>query len=202
MPNEQMSAALREAYASAPADILTLHTLEIRHPDFEAPIRVVRNYPDDQTWLAAGDPDVAPILDAMEYEDRKQVGLVARLEDDAPLDGGQMVAFIALAFELQLPDIDTIAVPEARLQIDNVGREMSDALALAANSQNKIEVTYRPYNSNDIQGPQWDPPLTLTLADVDADPLVVRGSIRMLDVGNKAFPGKTYDPEIFPGLVT
>ena len=34
MPNNALSEALREAYASAPSDVVILHTLELRHPSF------------------------------------------------------------------------------------------------------------------------------------------------------------------------
>ena len=34
MPNTLLSEALREAYASAPSDVVILHTLELRHPSF------------------------------------------------------------------------------------------------------------------------------------------------------------------------
>ena len=35
MPDAALSEALREAYASAPSNVVILHTLEIRHPDFK-----------------------------------------------------------------------------------------------------------------------------------------------------------------------
>ena len=35
MPDVTLSEALREAYASAPSDVVILHTLELRHPDFK-----------------------------------------------------------------------------------------------------------------------------------------------------------------------
>ena len=34
MPDPSLSAAIKEAYASAPTDTVILHTLELRHPDF------------------------------------------------------------------------------------------------------------------------------------------------------------------------
>lgn len=200
MPDETLSEAIKEAYASAPADVVTLHTLEIRHPSFTEPIRVVRNYADTKTWLALDNVNVQAVLDTLTPDEQKNVGLVARLEDSAPENPGEMVAFIALAFNLDLPPVDNIPVPEITVSIDNVGREISDALDEAAISQDKIEVTYRPYISTDIEGPQMDPPITLFLADASADPLQVTGRARLLDVGNRAFPSKSYTFKNFPGL--
>ena len=44
MPDPSLSAAIKEAYASAPTDTVILHTLELRHPDFVAPIRDVNDH--------------------------------------------------------------------------------------------------------------------------------------------------------------
>ena len=70
----------------------------------------------------------------------------------------------------------------------------------AAESQDKIEVTYRPYLSTDLEGPQMDPPITLVLTEVEADVFKVTGRARMLDIGNKAFPSITYNSTNYPGL--
>ncbi|TAN65276.1 MAG: DUF1833 domain-containing protein [Magnetospirillum sp.] len=178
MPDPLLSQAIKEAYAAAPADVVILHTLEIWHPTFldgdgnPAPIRVVRDHAD----------------------------LTARLEAGAPRNAGEMVTFSALAFDLDLPPVDTGPVPEITVTLDNVGREITDALDGAATSQEKVEVTYRPYLSTDLEGPHMDPPITLSLTEVEADVLRVTGRARMLDVGNKAFPGITYTAKTYPGL--
>lgn len=178
MPNASLSEALKEAYAAAPSDLVILHTLELRHPSFTdedgnpTPIRVVRDNQD----------------------------LTARLEASAPLNPGEMAPFIAMGFDLELPTIDTSPVPEITITLDNVSREIVKYLDSAAESQDKIEVTYRPYLSNDLEGPQMDPPITLVLSEVTADVFRVTGRARMLDVGNKAFPAETYTATNFPGL--
>jgi hypothetical protein len=52
MPNSALNVAIREAYASAPSDIVILHTLELRHPDFRddegqsIAVRLVRDHQD------------------------------------------------------------------------------------------------------------------------------------------------------------
>jgi hypothetical protein len=178
MPSDALSQALKEAYASAPSDSVILHTLELRHPSFkdedgkQIAVRVVRDHQD----------------------------LVARLEPTAPLNPGERVTFVAMGFDLELPPIDTAPVPEITLTLDNVSREIITHLEAAASSQAKIEITYRPYLSDDLEGPQMDPPFTLVLTEVSATATSVTGRARMLDVGNKAFPGDTYSAKRFPGL--
>lgn len=178
MPDPALSEAIQEAYAHAPTDAIILHTLEIRHPDFRdengnpTAIRVVRDHTD----------------------------LQARLEADAPMDAGEIVNFVAMGFELDLPAVDTTPVPEIVVTLDNVSREIVRYLDVAAESQSVIEITYRPYLSNDLEGPQMDPPITLILSEVEADIQRVTARARMMDIGNKAFPSRTYTAKEFPGL--
>ena len=205
MPDPSLSAAIREAYASAPADVVVLHTLEIWHPAFvedgvARPIRVVRNFEDTATWLSLGGAEVQAVLDGLDAEARRKVGLVARLEMGAPRQGGELVPFVALGFELELPPVDTIPVPEIVVTLDNVGREIAKHLDAAAISQDRIEVTYRPYLSTDIEGPQMDPPMTMTLSEVEVDVFRVTGRARVLDIGNRAFPSEIYTIRKYPGL--
>ena len=178
MPDPALSEAIREAYAAAPSDVVILHTLELRHPAFE----------DDE-----GNPTSIRVV-------RDHVDLTARLEASAPLDAGEMVTFVAMAFDLSLPPVDVAPVPEITVTIDNVSREIVRHLDAAATSQDKIEITYRPYLSTDLEGPQMDPPITLVLTEVEADVFRVTGRARMLDIGNKAFPSITYTAGKFPGL--
>lgn len=205
MPDPALSAAIREAYASAPADVIVLHTLEIWHPAFvedgvAKPIRVVRNFEDTATWLSLGGAEVQAVLDGLDADARRKVGLVARLETGAPRDAGLLVPFVALGFDLELPPVDTIPVPEIVVTLDNVGREIAKHLDDAAVSQERIEVMYRPYLSTDIDGPQLDPPMTMTLSEVEVDVFRVTGRARVLDIGNKAFPSEIYTIRKYPGL--
>lgn len=51
-------------------------------------------------------------------------------------------------------------VPEITVTLDNVSREIVRHLDAAAESQSVIEVTYRPYLSTDLEGPQMGRPST------------------------------------------
>lgn len=173
MPDQALSAALKEAYASAPTDSVLLHTLELRHPNFVAPIRVVNDH----------------------------VNLTATLEPDAPVDPGGTVEFIRFSFRFRLPEVVTSGTPEIEIEIDNVDASITAYMDAAAQSAELIEVTYRPYLSNDLSAPQMIPPLTLVLHDVEVDVFAARGRASFGDFGNYRFPSETYDQERFPGLV-
>lgn len=174
MPNTTLSEAIKEAYASAPSDVVIINTLEIRHPAFTAPIRVVSDY----------------------------VPVTARLETNAPLNGDEMVEFTPFAFELTLPEITDRGVPELSLKIDNVSREIIQNIELAMGLPDKLELTYRAFLSNDLSGgPHNDPPLHLTITSIEADAHAVQARASIADFVNKKFPSKEYDERRFPGLI-
>ena len=179
MANEVLTEAISEAYASAPSDVVILHTLEIRHPNFiddngkPTAIRVVRDHKD----------------------------LTATLEKTAPINAGEKVTFISFAFDISLPPVDDKSSPEAVITIDNVSREIISNIERAVTSQDVIKVTYRPYLSTDLSTPHYDPPLHLTLTDITADVFKVTGKASFGNFANISFPSELYTPSRFAGLV-
>lgn len=172
MPDFSLDDALKEAYASAPADDVILHTLEIRHSTFTQPIRVVRDHQD----------------------------LVAFLEADAPANPGEEVTFVRLAFDFTLPEVSKSTSPEIEIGLDNVTGEIAGYLDSAANSPDLIEITYRPYLASDLSGPQMNPPLTLVIRSVSANVFRATARAGYADLANLKFPSETYDTERFAGL--
>ena len=168
----QLGDAIREAYASAPSDTVILDTLELRHPAFASPIRVVRDHRD----------------------------MTATLEADAPVNGGEAVLFQSYSFDFELPPVNDRSTPEATITIDNVGREIVANIEKAVVTQDVVRVTYRPFLSTDLSGPQYDPPLHLTLTDIVADVFRISGKARFGDLANQSFPSELYTATRFPGL--
>ena len=176
MTDNTLSEALKEAYASAPSDVILLHTLELRHPAFvdetgnQTAIRVVRD----------------------------NVNHTCTLENSAPLNPGEAVEFVAMAFDLELPPVNNTPTPEISVTIDNVSTEMNDRSAIE--TQDMIELTYRPYLSDDLTTPQMDPPITLVITDIHVDCYKITATARMMDIGNKSFPSENYTVKNYPGL--
>lgn len=171
MPNAALSAAIEEAYAVA-GDDPVLHTLEIRHPSFTTPIRVVLDHQD----------------------------LTATLEAGAPVDPGAAVTFAAYAFELKLPAVGTGQVGDLEIVVDNVSTEINAALDQAAQSAALTEITYRPYLLSDLSGPSWNPPLTMSVKSASADVYGVVFRAGFGNGANRVFPGEAYTLTRFPGL--
>lgn len=173
MPDSTLSQAIKEAYASAPAASVILHTLEIWHPNFTVPIRVVRD----------------------------TVTLEATLEAGAPRNAGELVSFVGYAFDITPPDVEHSSIPQCVIEIDNVSRDILAQFDLALGDINPITVIYRAFLSDDLSGPENDPPLTLTIMSISASVFRIRATAGFGDLTNKRFPGVDYTAEVFPGLI-
>lgn len=174
MPDATMSEAIAEAYASAPVGQVVWETIEIWHPAFSAPIRVVRD----------GE------------------ALTARVEATAARDAGALVTFTPYPFDLVPPDLSSTAVPQATLEIDNISREIGRQLDLAILDGRPTEVIWRTYLSgHETEGPEHLPPIRMQLVSTSLTTSSVRATIGFRDLLNAAFPTLEYDADHFPGLI-
>lgn len=178
MPITQ-TAAIEEAYASAPSDVVLLETIEFRHPAFvdenDAPtaLRFVNDHAD----------------------------LTATLEATAPMNGGQAVTFFRCAFEAELPEVNNAGANELKLRVCNATREILRYARQAASTADKLYVTYRAYLSTDLSQPHTKPFTLVGSAIETPDASTVRLTCSLINLSNKKFPGETYTPRRFPGLV-
>lgn len=174
MPDASMSEALAEAYACAPRGVVIYHTLEIWHPSFSAPIRIVRD----------------------------DVDLTAYLESDAAHNPGEEVTFVRYAFDFQKPEVSSTGIPTMAITIDNVSRLIAASIESALGTTDVVTVTYREYLSSDLTGPQNDPPTTLSITDITVDAFRITATCGYPDLMNRKFPTLEYNADDFPGLVT
>jgi hypothetical protein len=173
MPDSALSEAIKEAYAAAPSDEVIHHTLEIWHPNFTAPIYVVRDFED----------------------------LSATIEAGAARNASTEVTFVGFAFDIVPPEVDGQGVPQCVIEIDNVSREILANIEAAMGSTASITVIYRAYLSSDTATPENDPPLELTIMSITADPFKVRAVAGFGSLANLRFPKLDYSAEVFPGLI-
>lgn len=176
----ELDEAVAEAYAAAPADVVVLETLELRHPalvdenDQPSPIRVVCDF-QDRTF---------------------------KLEEHAPLSAGETVVFRGVMIEVDRPDAGP-GGPQARVSIQTVDREVIAALEEIVTIRAALEVTYRAY----IAVPEGDPPPEpgeviegLKARAARADQRRMSAVLTFDTLSNRAFPGLVYTRERFPGL--
>lgn len=173
MTYDPWSAAIKEAYSTAPQGVVILATLELRHSSWTAPVRVVRDTLD---------------LDAL-------------IEAGAPANAGEVVTFSKCAFEVVPPE-SSAQMPEITIKIDNVAKVLSDQLEAAMAVRAPIDITYREYLSTDAEtaGPHYV--LNgLTLRRTTCTPTSVSGTATFGDYINRAYPNKLFKASEFKGLV-
>lgn len=180
MADDALSEALKEAYATAPADEVVLHTLEFRHADFVG----LDGLP-DSIWVVLNTENIdAPV------------------EADAPVRPGETVTFVGIQFDMTRPPIESGATPEIEIAVDNVDRRIVDNLDRANESPSKIVAVYRCFLASDLAaGSQILPPPDFELSDVKVDLLKCRARARTSIDLRVAFPRMTYTARTHPGLV-
>lgn len=167
-----LSAALAEAYASCPSTVAELATVEIYHPTWPTPVRLVRD----------------------------RVDLTATLEPGAPNNPGAAVVFTAFPFDFTLPKRGE-GRQELRLVIENASRLLMDAIeSLDLSVDQPVRAIYRPYLSTDLSAPHMNPPLKLAVRAISITLQQVTLSCGYADFANRKFPRRVYRVEEFPGL--
>jgi hypothetical protein len=172
------SQALAEAYASAPENEIVLDTLELRHSLF----------------VDAGEPFAIRIVN-----DHSE--LTATLEDDTPLNGGEEVLFRPVHFTITRPsESEEGQSPEAEVTISNVSQYIVPYLDRLVGSRELMTATWRPYLASDLTGPHMNPPLTLTVRNIDSDMMTVVLRLGLGELTNRRFPAIEYTALKFPGM--
>lgn len=131
---------------------------------------------------------------------RDYVPLVATLEDDAPMNAGEEVTFQAVRFELDLCSEQEGGIPDIRISVDNVSREISDLLQQTAGTRDKVTVTHRRYLSSDTSGPHTLPVTRLTIQSATVMVDHVEASAGFGEMHNTRWPADLHDVARFPGL--
>jgi len=169
--------ALKEAYATAPDDVILLPTLEWRHSTFKtpegrpAPLRIVRNYQE----------------------------IRASLESNAPVDpGGTNIQFLPVGFESQPPARIPGQNIELVIVVDNVLPWIGEYVEAATQLQEPVFVRYRQYRSNALTEPDYI--FEMTLAVVTTRQNELRATCTLPDYFNRPFPKRFYNHVTAPFL--
>ena len=182
----EWSAALEEAYASAPVDDYIVATLELIHPAFvdgEDNADSVRVALDERAW-------------SLTYE------------AGAPLFGGETKTFEPLAMQVTLPEQAESGFGSLKLSLDNVPRSIWPKLQAAAKVRASARVIYREWvatrdTETGVYASEGPPDLIidqLTMRVVSASVLRLDGTATFVDLLNKGFPRRTFSRAAFPGL--
>lgn len=114
---------------------------------------------------------------------------------------GATETFAAIPFEVVLPKLDGQGQQDMQIIVCNVAEEMAAALDKV---KTQPEEPVKAYFTQYIHGnyaPQYDPPLELTLSDIELTHEVFRGTATRVDVFNQQFPKRLYRGDLFPALI-
>lgn len=131
-----ITAAMAEAYASAPT-LAAWDTLELNHSSFDQPARVIL----DHGVLLSESPVTW--------------GRMLKIEEDAPFNAGETVAFLAAGLDLKLPDYQEGQMPTVTIGIDNVSGRLVPLLKKAIAIAEPIKLTVRQYMEHDANTVHW-----------------------------------------------
>lgn len=104
--------------------------------------------------------------------------------------------FTAFPFEIILPDDNPESAPRARLTIDNVSREIGQAVRQISSAATVLIEIVRTddYDTLEMSFP------TLSLRNVRFDALKVTGDVLAADIHLEQYPAYTFNPSTTPGL--
>lgn len=168
---DRVNQGMQEAYASAPSNVVILHTVEANHASFDTPIRVVTG--DD----GLGAAEVVPLT----------------------LETGDTVDFKAMAFDVTPPGFDDKGPTPGRIRLDLVSGELIEPLEAAATTSGVIEVIYRAWRSDQRDEP-GDVVKGLKMRRVVLNETAAEGDVGFDEVGKQAFPRQTYSIDLYPTL--
>jgi hypothetical protein len=150
-------------------------TLEVQHSTFDQPARIVANVGDD---MAFG------------------------IEEDAAVDAGATVTFIACPCKADYPEYREGQAPTTKLTIDNVSRELVPKIREAQSVREYLRVIYREYLADDLTKPAYGP-VEFSLKSVSIVGTSLTGTATVAMLTNKRFPRRdqNYDYIRFPSLL-
>ncbi|MDF2622019.1 MAG: uncharacterized protein K0S00_4678 [Xanthobacteraceae bacterium] len=172
------TAAIEEAVASCPTDVITYDTLELQHPALQD---------------GEGNATPARIVNAV-------MEMVFGIEAGALFTPGATDTFAPSAFGAAFPAYAEGQVPRCDISIDNVAREFTAALEEAVGYSADLKAIFRQYSSEDLSEPCYGP-VEFIISTVKVNATRITGSARVSNLSDKKFPTRVYTRSKFPGLV-
>lgn len=119
-----------------------------------------------------------------------------RVSSDAVNTTSRGETYVAFPFDLALPDDNRSSAPRARLTIDNVDRQIVEAMRLI---QSPPTVLMEVVLASDPDTVEAEFP-AFKLRSVEVDILTVRGDLTIELFEDEPYPAGSFVPSAFPGL--
>lgn len=145
-----------------------------------------------EAWAA--ESDLPLVLLAIDHADLVGTLRFVNNTEDVTSNGD---VYLAFPFDVSLPDASEDAPPRARLVIDNVSREIGQAIR-SISSPATVTISVIRQDAPDTVEATW-PAMRLTSVSYDA--LTVEGALEPEDLTREPYPAHTFSPAEFPGVV-
>jgi hypothetical protein len=170
-----LTAAQKQAYARAHSSTVHLYALELRHPSFVSPIRIVQ-HKDDITLTH---------------------------EASAPEDPGASVLYTALGFQLKEPEVNSEPDSTISIQVDGVSGAVQPYLNVANLSYVPIEASIRPFSYDTVAQSVGEMMgvIHLQVRHIRINKTSVVLTLGYTNSANRTFPFVFYTADNSPGLL-
>ncbi len=145
-----------------------------------------------EAW--AVESDLPLVLLTIDHDDIDPAIRVVNNNVDIVSNGDTYTAF---PFEITLPDNLGDATPRAKLRIDNVSREIGQAIRLISTP---ADVTIQVVRQDALDTVEMTWP-AMRLTNVRYTALTVEGDLEFENLTREPYPAHTFSPAEFPGLV-
>lgn len=134
------------------------------------------------------------VLLTIEHDDLPDPILVVNNKENITSNGDE---YIGYPFEIFPPDSNDSAPPTAKLKIDNVSREIGQAIRQISTPPLVTIKIIRP-ETPDIVEMQFP---GMRLKNIDYDALTVEGTLEFEDLTREPFPAQTFSPANYRGIL-
>jgi len=142
----------------------------------------------------AAESDLPLVLLTLDHDDLAAPIRVVNNREDVTSRGD---VFVAFPFEIALPDDLGDAPPRARLRIDNVSREIGEAIRTITTA---AAVTIEVVRQDALDTVEMQFP-AMKLVNVQYDVLTVTGDLEFEDLTKEPYPTHIFSPAEYPGLI-
>lgn len=134
------------------------------------------------------------VLLEIDHADLADPILVVNNKENITSNGDEYTAF---PFEILLPDSNDSAPPRAKLKIDNVSREIAQAIRTITSPPSVTIKVVRPETPDTVEAVFTG----MKLLSVPYDALTVEGELFFEDLTREPFPAYTFNPANYRGIL-
>jgi len=134
------------------------------------------------------------VLLEIDHDDLADPILLVNNKENVTSNGDE---YIAYPFDIYLPDSKDDAPPTAKLKIDNVSREIVEAIR-SISSPPTVTIKVIRQETLDVIEAEFS---GMKLRNIPFDALTVEGNLEFEDLTREPFPAYTFSPANYPGVL-